>query len=386
MKPTQLEQTIATRRQLHRHPELKFEEFDTSALVARRLTELGYQVSTGIAITGVVGLLDTGRPGPVIALRADMDALPIVEANDFEHKSQRPGCMHACGHDGHTATMLLAAELIMEARDSLCGMVKILFQPGEEGGNGADVMIKEGVLENPRVDAIFGYHNRPGFDAGLVFAKAGPAMAGSDTYEVTLIGESGHASMPHLAVDPIYLGACLVQQLQGIAGRAKSPLQAGVITVSSFEAASSANVIPGQAKLLLNIRNDRQDTRHQLVGQLDALIAGICAPYGADYRLEHVHHVPPLVNDAAWTNKLIAAAHKHQVSEQIEQIDYMPTMGSEDFAFYLEQVPGCFFFVGNGQDSAYLHNCHYEFNDQILAPAANTFLAITKEMLAIPQT
>ena len=386
MKNIQLEHAIHTRRQLHKHPELKFEEFDTAALVAKRLNSLGYQVTTGIAVTGVVGLLDTGRPGPVIGLRADMDALPITEANDFEHKSQRPGCMHACGHDGHTATMLLAAELIMEARDSLCGMVKILFQPGEEGGNGADVMIKEGVLENPKVDAIFGYHNRPGFDAGLVFAKAGPAMAGSDTYAVTLIGKSGHAAMPHLAIDPIYLGACLVQQLQGIAGRVKSPLQSGVITVSSFEASSSANVIPGEARLLLNIRNDRPDTREQLVGRLDALIAGICAPYDATYRLEHIHHVPPLINDASWTKRLIDAAFQHQVSEQIKQIDYMPTMGSEDFAFYLEQVPGCFFFVGNGVDSAYLHNSHYEFNDNILASAAKTFLAITKEMLALDKS
>ncbi|AZM97495.1 M20 metallopeptidase family protein [Vreelandella venusta] len=377
----QVGEATALRHRLHQHPELKFQENNTAALVAERLKALGYHVTEGIATTGVMAELATGREGPVIAFRADMDALPIEEVNTFEHRSQRQGLMHACGHDGHTATLLLAAEAIMAQRDELCGHIKLLFQPGEEGGNGADIMVKAGVLENPKVDAIFGYHNRPGFPTGQLFVKPGPAMGGNDTYKVTIEGTSGHAAMPHLAVDPIYVGASLIQQLQGLVSRHKSPLEAGVITVAAFHAGDAANVIPGQAELLVNIRSDRPSSRDALAGKLEQVTAGVCAAHSAQFHLEHLHQVPPLVNDSAWSERVLTIANKHAVSHDIQQLDYMPTMGAEDFAFYLQEVPGCFFFVGNG-DSAYLHNEHYDFNDAVLPVAGGMFVALAKELLS----
>lgn len=376
----QIIETTKLRHQLHQNPELKFEEFDTAKLVAERLRELGYQVTEGIATTGVMAELDTERQGPVIAFRADMDALPIKEANSFSHRSLREGLMHACGHDGHTATLLLAAEEIIAKRDQLCGYVKLLFQPGEEGGNGADKMIKAGVLTNPQVDAIFGYHNRPGFPEGQLFIKPGPAMGGNDTFKITIEGVSGHAAMPHLAVDPIYVGASLVQQLQGLVSRHKSPLEAGVITVAAFHSGDAANVIPGQAELLVNIRSDRESSREALVGKLEQVTAGVCAAHGAHFQLEHQYRIPPLVNHIALSERVLAIATAHNVSSDIQQLNYMPTMGAEDFAFYLQEVPGCFFFVGNGE-SAYLHNEHYDFNDAILPVASGMFVALATSIL-----
>lgn len=376
----QLQGITALRHDLHRHPELKFEERRTAGVVAERLRRLGYRVTENVATTGVVGELDTGRDGPVIAFRADMDALPIQEANDFEHGSRHTGRMHACGHDGHTAALLLAAEAIMDSREALSGHLKLIFQPAEEGGNGAARMIEEGVLDHPRVSAIFGYHNRPGFTEGQVFVKPGPAMGGNDTFRLTIAGSSGHAAMPHLAVDPIYVGAAIVQQLQGLVGRHKSPLEAGVITVAAFHAGEAANVIPGTAELIINIRSDRPSSREALVGRLEALVNGVCEAHGATATMAHEHQIPPLVNDAAWAQRVLDAARKWSVSDDIQQLDYMPTMGAEDFSFYLQEVPGCFFFVGNG-DSAYLHNERYDFNDRILPMAAGTFVALARELM-----
>ncbi|MCB8889209.1 M20 metallopeptidase family protein [Vreelandella malpeensis] len=377
----QIANAKAVRHQLHEQPELMYEEKVTAKLVAEKLDALGYKVTEGIATTGVLGELDTGRPGPCIALRADMDALPIEEANTFGHHSKRPGRMHACGHDGHTATLLLAAETIMALREELCGYIKLIFQPAEEGGNGADAMVKAGVLDNPRVEAVFGYHNRPGFPAGQLFVKPGSAMGGNDTFKVTIEGVSGHAAMPHLAVDAIYVATSVVQQLQGLVARNKSPLESGVITVSSFHAGDAANVIPGKAELLVNIRSDRPSSRNALAGQLERVIKGVCDAHGAHYTLEHKHQIPPLLNDADWSDRVLALAAEHGVSDDIQKLDYMPTMGAEDFAFYLQEVPGCFFFVGNG-DSAYLHNEHYDFNDDILPVAGGMFVALAKGVLA----
>lgn len=377
----QIQNATAMRHTLHQHPELKYEETQTARRVAERLRRLGYKVTEGIASTGVLAELDTGREGPVIAFRADMDALPIREANTFDHRSQHDGLMHACGHDGHTATLLLAAEAIMEKRDDLCGHLKLIFQPAEEGGNGAQAMVKAGVLENPQVEAVFGYHNRPGFPEGQLFVKPGPAMGGNDSFKVTIEGVSGHAAMPHLAVDPIYVGASLVQHLQGLVARHKSPLESGVITVASFHAGDAANVIPGSAELLVNIRSDRPSSREALAGKLERVTKGVCDAHGARFRLEHIHQIPPLVNDSAWSDKVLALASEHKVSGDIQKLDYMPTMGAEDFSFYLQEVPGCFFFVGNG-DSAYLHNEHYDFNDRILPVAGGMFVALARGLLS----
>lgn len=375
---------IELRRELHRHPELRFKEFRTSERVAELLEQKGYQVTRKVAGTGVVALLDTKRPGPVVALRADMDALPISEVSGHDHVSETPGVMHACGHDGHTAALMLAADALIRRRDKLCGKIKLIFQPAEEGGNGAEKMIQEGVLDNPAVDYIFGFHNRPGFETGEVFVKSGPAMGGNDTFELTLHGRSGHSAMPHLAVDPIYLGGCIIQQLQGVVGRNKSPLHSGVITVSTFHAGDAANVIPASAQLTINIRSDREASRERLVQQMQATIEGLCSAMGATYTLQATHQIPPLVNDDYWSQRVVEIAGQRGLGTRVRAIDEMPTMGAEDFAFYLRCIPGCFFFVGNGMDSAYLHNDRYDFNDDILEVAAGVHVAIVDEILGLP--
>lgn len=382
----EIDAAIGLRHELHRHPELRYKEFRTAERVAGLLEQKGYEVTRGIAGTGVVALLETRRPGPVVALRADMDALPILEVSSHDHVSEIPGVMHACGHDGHTAALMLAADVLMRRRDQLCGTVKLIFQPAEEGGNGAEKMVQEGVLDNPAVDYIFGFHNRPGFETGEVFVKSGSAMGGNDTFELTLHGQSGHAAMPHLATDPIYLGGCIIQQLQGVVARNKSPLHSGVITVSTFHAGDAANVIPASAQLTLNIRSDRDASRQALIQQMQATIEGLCSAAGATYTLTPTHQIPPLVNDAYWSQRVVEIASQRGLGTRVRAIEEMPTMGAEDFAFYLQRIPGCFFFVGNGTESAYLHNDRYDFNDDILEVAAGVHVAIVDEILGLPSS
>ncbi|NOL48694.1 M20 metallopeptidase family protein [Pelistega europaea] len=381
----EIQYAIHLRHDIHQHPELKYEENRTSKLVEKELRMLGFQVQTGIAGTGVVGLLQSDIPGPCIAFRADMDALPILEKTGLEYASQHDGKMHACGHDGHTATLLLAARWLANHRAELKGTIKLIFQPAEEGGNGAEKMVKEGVLDNPRVEAIFGYHNRPGFPAKLVFVKPNSAMGGNDTFDVTIKGKAGHSAMPSLAIDPIYVAANIVQQTQGLVGRSKSPLKHGVITVSQFHAGSADNIIPEQANIVINIRSDSPESREQLAGRLENLIKGNCLAFGAEYSMVAKHSVPPLCNPPAYADVVLEATKKVMPDHPLQRLDYMPTMGAEDFAFYLEQVPGCFFFVGNGEDCAYLHNEKYNFNDEILSTAAGVFVGLAKHYCGISE-
>lgn len=376
----EIQHAVALRRHFHAHPEMKFEEHGTAKRVAEELRALGYQVAEGIAATGVVGVLDTGRAGPTIALRADMDALPIVEQSGAPYASSTPGVMHACGHDGHTATLLLAAVRIAAMKDRLKGKVKLVFQPGEEGGLGAEKMIEEGVLDG--VDAIFGYHNRPGFPQGEVFVKSGSAMGGCDQFELTIHGRSGHASRPDQAIDPIYVGTLVVQALQGIVSRQVSPLEAGVVTVAQFHAGTAGNVIPATAKLVINSRNSSPKVRDRIVTQIEAVVAGICQSYGARFDLKNVLSIPALINDEAQSRFVLDAAARRFPAGQVKAIDFMPTIGSEDFAFFLQKIPGCFFFVGLGEDRPYLHDDRYDFNDEILPAAAGTFVAIVEDFLA----
>ncbi|MDO5667946.1 MAG: amidohydrolase [Alcaligenaceae bacterium] len=379
----EIQQAITIRQDLHAHPELRYEEHRTAAIVQVELERLGYEVQSGIAKTGVVALLRGSQEGPCIAFRADMDALPIAEKTGLPYASKHEGKMHACGHDGHTATLLLAARYFAKHRDSFKGTIKLIFQPAEEGGNGADLMVKEGVLDNPRVEAIFGYHNRPGYPAKQILLRPNSAMGGNDSYELTIYGKAGHSAMPHLAIDPIYIGANIVQQTQGLVGRGKSPLKHGVITVSTFHAGTASNVIPETAKLTINIRSDSAETREQLSGRIEALVKANCEAFGAAYHLAHINYMPPLVNPPQQVEEVLKALNTHLPEYDVLKLDYMPTMGAEDFAFYLEQVPGCFLFVGVGEDVPYLHNEMYNFNDEILATAAAAFVAIAKQYLAI---
>ncbi|MDF3932331.1 M20 metallopeptidase family protein [Pseudomonas citronellolis] len=369
----------AIRQQLHSNPELKYEEHATADLVAAFLRGHGYQVRTGVAGTGVVALLDTGRPGPSIGLRADMDALPIQEDTGLPYASRSPGKMHACGHDGHTASLLLAAGRLAARHAHLGGRIQLLFQPAEEGGLGAARMIEEGALDG--VETIFGYHNRPGYPLGQVFAKAGPSMGGSSLYEVGIGGKGGHASRPDLTVDPIFVGAAVVQALQGVVARCLSPLESGVVTVTRFLGGNSQNVIPGQATLTINTRDGSPEAAAVVDEALRRIVAQVCQAHGARAELVQTLRIPALVNDTAQTAFVVETAIEVLGAEKAGYMHQLPTMGAEDFAFYLEKVPGCYFFVGNGEDGAYLHHPRYDYRDEILPVAAGMFVALAERRL-----
>jgi|TARA_R110001583_G_scaffold68081_4_gene194124 hippurate hydrolase len=372
---------ILLRKDIHKFPELRFEEHRTASIVTNILTELGYEVTTGVGGTGVVGLVDTGLPGDTIAFRADMDALPIKEENNFDHKSKKDGLMHACGHDGHTASLLCAAEALIKNKKRYKGKIKLIFQPAEEGGAGAKAMINDGVLESPHVDAIFGYHNRPGFKQGYVFAKAGAAMGGNTAVNINIVGKGGHAAMPHLTNDPVVAASTFVTLLQSVVSRKLSPLSSGVITVASMHAGEASNVIADKAEVKLSIRYDSESTKLALLDGVRIALDSACNQFGCTGDLNIEIEVMALINDEVSTNNVIDACKKYEVSDAIEKIDYMPTMGAEDFSFYLAERPGCYFFIGNGENSAYLHNAHYDFNDNNIQVAAKVYLSIAEYYL-----
>ncbi|ARU87984.1 M20 family metallopeptidase [Pseudomonas sp. M30-35] len=375
---------IELRHEIHKHPELKYEETNTAQLVAKILKDLGYVVSEGLGKTGVVGLLDTQRPGPCIAFRSDMDALPIHEQNCIPYKSTIDGKMHACGHDGHTASLLCAAEALMQRKDQYKGKIKLIFQPAEEGGAGAKAMIDDGVLESPKVDMIFGFHNRPGFEQGYIFAKPGSAMGGDTSIEIIITGKGGHAAMPHLACDPIVVAAQFINHVQAAVARQLSPLRSGVVTVSSIQAGSrkGINVIPDACTLTISLRSDSLNTRNLLVAATENALKSACISGACDYAFNVLLDIPALVNDPKATDIAINAFKKNFDHGKVEKIDYMPTMGAEDFSFYLEEVCGCYFFIGNGLDSAYLHNPHYDFNDSIISVAKDCYLSLADSLLS----
>ncbi|MEZ9789597.1 amidohydrolase [Vibrio breoganii] len=369
---------IEIRKALHRNPELKYEEFDTAKLVAEHLHNLGYEVTTGIGKTGVKAVLYTNKPGPTIAFRADLDALPIQEENEFEHRSQNKGKMHACGHDGHTASLLCAAEALMSNKEAYIGNIVIIMQPAEEGGAGAQAMIDDGVLENPHIDKIFGFHNRPGFKQGLVFVKSGSAMGGNTTVSLEITGKGGHAAMPHLTHDPIVAGASFVTQVQTVVSRKLSPLNSAAVTVSEFHAGQGHNVIGSKAHLTLSVRSDHIETDALLLREIETTIRCVCDQFNCTYNLEVPLSIPALVNHRQETTDVISACKHNFTEDTLMEIDYMPTMGAEDFSFYLLERPGCYFFIGNGEDSSYLHNPLYDFNDNNISVAKDVYMNLAQ--------
>lgn len=375
-----IEEATAIRRQLHSFPELKFEEFATSDLVAETLQRYGYELRRNVAGTGIVATLDTGRAGATIGLRADMDALPIQEETGLAYASTIAGKMHACGHDGHTATLLLAAGQFAQDHAKLNGKIKLLFQPAEEVGKGAAQMIADGALEG--VEQVFGFHNRPGYALGHIITKAGPAMGGNTLYEVKISGKGGHASRPDLAIDPIFVGSAIVQSLQSVISRRLSPLDAGVVTVTQFNGGSAGNIIPGDASMVINTRDGSPEAAAIIDAELRKVIANVCEAHGAQCEVNMTLRIPSLVNSVAETELVVETAHELFSKNNTSQMSQMPTMGAEDFAFYLEQRPGSFFFVGNGEDSAYLHHPLYNFRDEVLPVAAGMFVGIAHKILA----
>ena len=377
---------IALRRDLHRHPELAFEEHRTSALVAAKLREWGYAVSTGLGGTGVVGTLRKGHSDRAIGLRADMDALPITEAptTDRPWASAAPGRMHACGHDGHTAALLAAARLIVDTVD-FDGTLHLIFQPAEEGAGGAVRMMADGLFTQHRCDAVYAMHNMPGLPTGQFVFRSGPTMASSDNVTVTLHGVGGHGAFPHRATDCVVAASSIVMALQTVVSRNVDPQQTAVVTVGAFQAGQANNVIPDRATLSLSVRALDPEVRVLLQQRIRELVTMQAASYGVRAEIDWCAGYSVLVNDARET------AFATQVAQGLFGEARVTPQGdaltaSEDFAFMLEQVPGCYFFIGNGQagtpGACMVHNPGYDFNDDLIEPAAAFWAQLVGERLA----
>ncbi len=349
---------IATRRDLHRHPELGYEEYRTAGIVAERLRAAGYEVETGIAETGVVGTLRGGTgDGPTLLLRADMDALPVQEECGHDFVSTAAGKMHACGHDAHVAIGLAVAERLARSREQWNGRIKYVFQPAEEGGRGAARMIEEGVLEG--VDAALGLHIWTPMPSGEVGVVAGPFMASSAEFEITVRGRGGHAALPHQTVDSVLVGSQIVLALQSIVARNLSPLDPAVVTVSAFHAGEAFNVIPDAALLRGTTRAFDTAVSEELPGRIERVVAGICQALGATYELRYDQSTPPTINDARLAELVRRAAAEMVGEERVHTGKEVRTMGAEDFGEFLLRVPGCYFFVGcRNEESGAVHPHH----------------------------
>ncbi len=372
----------AWRRDIHAHPETAFEEVRTADIVARTLESFGVQVHRGLAKTGVVGTIRSGSGNRSIGLRADMDALPLAEANTFAHRSRHPGKMHACGHDGHT-TMLLGAAKVLSRTRAFDGTVVFIFQPAEEHIGGGRVMIEEGLFDKFPVEAVFGMHNWPGLEVGRFGLRPGPMLACADTFEIAVHGRGAHAAMPHHGLDPIAAGAALVQSLQTIVSRNLHPIESAVVSVTQFHAGDAFNVIPEDAVLRGTARAFAPGVRDALEAGIRRVSAGVAAAYGVKIEANYMRGYPPTVN---WPRETEIAANVLEALVGADNVlrDIQPTMGGEDFAYMLEKKPGCYIFIGNGpgEGGCMLHNPHYDFNDEILALGSAYWVRLVEHLLA----
>lgn len=356
---------IATRHHLHRHPELSHLETETAAFVTERLQTLRLDdVRPHIGGHGVVGILRGTAPeacnGPLFALRADMDALPIQEQSDIPYRSCKAGIMHACGHDGHTSTLLGAAAVLARMRHQLRGTIQFIFQPAEETVGGASDMCAQGVMEG--VDAIVALHGWPGMDIGKIGVRAGPMMASADTFDITIRGRGAHAAMPHIGVDPILIGAHIVTALQSLASREISPVEPLVVTIAQFHAGTAYNIIPGIAEIKGTVRCLSRDLRPEMPQRIERLVRGICEGMRAEYTFGYRFGTPVTVNDAK-INALVAEVGSGVLGDNNVETLESPSMGAEDFAVYLEHAPGAMFRLGVGAEVTPLHTPTYNFSD-----------------------
>jgi amidohydrolase len=357
-------QVIADRRDFHRKPELAYDEARTSGIIASRLSEYGYDVKEGVGRTGVTGLLRGTKssgagPARTLLYRADMDGLPIQEENDVGYRSQHSGVMHACGHDAHVAIGLAVARRISAARDEFNGNIKFVFQPAEERGSGAVAMIEDGVLDNPAVDAAIGLHvwnNLPSGQAGIY---AGPMMAAADEFEVVIQGRGGHGAMPQQTVDAIVVASQVVVALQTIVSRNVSPLDSAVVTVGKFMAGTAFNIIADTAILTGTVRSFSQETYRSIPGIVERVIRGVTEALGASYELKYERHTPPLINDREMCDLVSECAAEVVGQASVIQDRSVPTMGSEDMSYFLERVPGCYFFLGTRNEGRGLVHPHH---------------------------
>jgi len=375
------QELVAIRHHLHAHPELAFEEHQTSAFVAEKLEEWGYEVTRGIGGTGVIGTLRKGNDPRAIGLRADMDALPITEETGLDYASRTPGKMHACGHDGHT-TMLLGAARHLAQSDSFRGTVHLIFQPAEECISGAKRMVEEGLFERFPCDAIFAMHNMPNVPFGQFLFKSGAIMAASDGAKIVMRGRGGHAATPHLTADPIVAGAGLVMALQTIISRNRDPHDAVVMTVGTFHAGTVGNVIPDHATLTVDIRTFNAETRRFIEKRIKELARAQAESYGVTAEIDYRNSYPVTVNSPAETEFARQVALQYAGSDRVVTVE-RPYPYAEDFAYMLEAVPGTYFMMGIG-DGAKLHTPQYNFNDDALVPGASFWVRLVEEYFRNP--
>jgi amidohydrolase len=371
---------IQTRRDLHRIPETAYTERKTSAYVTDSLTREGLQVQTGIAQFGVVGLMDTKRPGPTLMIRADMDALPIEEATGLPFASIHQGSMHACGHDAHMAMVLGAVRVLNKIRDRLNGNIKFVFQPAEEGPGGAKPMIDAGVMENPRVDYALGCHVWPGIPEGDIGIKPGVFMAAMNRFDIRIVGKGGHGAMPHLCVDALEVGTQVVSALQRIVSRHMNPLDPTVLTIGSFHAGTAFNVIPSEVEMSGTTRTFDTETWRTWDERIGKVVRGVCESMGARYELNFQFSYPPTINDEAFSQTVRACAEKVVGKDRV--VEPEPTMGGEDMSYYLQNAKGCFFALGVGREGgANLHHSKFDFNEDVLLLGVEMYCRVALNLL-----
>ncbi|WP_157018533.1 M20 aminoacylase family protein [Mesorhizobium xinjiangense] len=375
------EEVAGWRRTIHSNPELLFDLFETSAFVAEKLAEFGCdEVATGIAKTGVVGVI-RGRlgSGPTVGLRADMDALPIMEASGVPHASQNAGKMHACGHDGHTAMLLGAAKYLAETRN-FKGSVAVIFQPAEEGGGGGNVMVKEGMMERFDIERVFGMHNEPGLPVGQFATRPGPIMAATSEFTIKIKGKGGHAAFPHQTVDPIVIASQIVGAMQTVASRSTDPVEAIVVSVTKFHAGDAYNVIPEVAEIAGTVRTLRTENADLAEERIRAIVDNVAKAGGGRADIQYERNYPVTFNHAEET-EFAATAAREVAGEGNVDTTMSAMMGGEDFSYMLEARPGAFIFVGNG-DTANLHHPEYDFNDEAIPHGISYWVRLTEKYLA----
>ena len=369
------------RRDIHAHPEIAFEEHRTAQIVADKLESFGIEVETGIAGTGVVGTLRKGMGNRSIGLRADLDALLINETNDFEYKSKNPGQMHACGHDGHT-TMLLGAAKYLSEQGNFDGTVNFIFQPAEENEGGGRVMIEDGLFDKYPVESVYGMHNIPGMPVGSFAIKPGPIMAAFDIFNLKEIGRGGHAAMPQTTVDPIIVGTKIIDAFQAIISRSIDPQEPSVLSVTQFHGGDAYNVIPNQVEIKGCTRCFSPNVQKKLEDEMRQISESICKAYGADCEFHYEHRYPATINSEEEAN-LAGQVAQEIVGEERVNLSPKPGMGSEDFAYMLQEKPGSYIWIGNGdgEGSCMIHNPGYDFNDEILPIGATYWVKMAEEIL-----
>ncbi|TFV86691.1 amidohydrolase [Oxalobacteraceae bacterium OM1] len=378
------------RRDIHAHPELCYEEQRTADAIAQKLTEWGIPIARGMGETGVVGIIKNGTSSRAVGLRADMDALPMQEVNTFPHASKHEGKMHACGHDGHVAMLLGAAHYLSRHRN-FDGTVYLIFQPAEEGGGGARRMMDDGLFREFPMEAVFGMHNWPGVPVGTFGVTVGPIMASSNEFEVVVRGKGCHAAQPHKGIDPVMIAVQIAQSWQTIISRNKNPIDAGVLSITQIHAGSATNVVPDDATLIGTVRTFSTTVLDMIEERMRAIADHTAAAFDAEVDFHFKRNYPPVINHAKETAFAIEVMRSVVGPENVEA-SVEPTMGAEDFAFMLQEKPGCYVFIGNGEGShrdaghglgpCNLHNASYDFNDELLPIGATYWVRLAEAFLA----